>query len=248
MFPYWRNPAERECQNCKKAETPSLPLHLCTRCGETLYCSRACQNANWEKHRCDCLLSPPDTENITENLEPKTPMPQLDVTVGQPFHKLHNGKWLHGRSERDVYKLLIDTYRLRLDDDCKFAFFRHPRSIYNDATDGGKWGFCQFLRMLHHRNQMLPEWWSEKDPETCVEFGCTSVDWNLAHPVEARDIAARYGNALMPVQLRAFGEQAYGSAPADRSFSSVVEDIMHIEAGKDPKYEVKGEKVVERES
>ena len=50
----------------------------------------------------------------------------------------------------------------------------------------------------------------------------------------------------MPIQLRVFAEQIYGSGPGGRSCSYMMETIMMIEAGEDPEYEFEGERVIRR--
>lgn len=61
------------------------------------------------------------------------------LIVDQPFRKLNERKWLHGRSENDTFKLLLDTHRLRVMDDYdayvnRRAHLHHIDSFAGQAT------------------------------------------------------------------------------------------------------------------
>lgn len=130
-----------------------------------------------------------------------------------PFRKLLDEKWLHDRPETDVYKLLIDTYRLRMQDNYIFGD-ADVDSIYNGLRDGRP-GFRRFLKQVERRSGLLPEWWGPAKAKECVALGSGQhKDYNLGHAVEKHDIVEQYGDSIMPMQLRMFGEQIYGAGPA----------------------------------
>ncbi|RYP55070.1 hypothetical protein DL769_010248 [Monosporascus sp. CRB-8-3] len=52
-----------------------------------------------------------------------------------PFTRLETGIYLHGRPEKDTYKLLIEAYRLPLDDVAEFEGVVDPDSVYASATN-----------------------------------------------------------------------------------------------------------------
>ncbi|KAJ0338013.1 hypothetical protein COL154_012897 [Colletotrichum chrysophilum] len=70
-------------------------------------------------------------------------VPKLPRGLKSPVHpekgwnRLGKGTWFNGRPETDVYKLLIDAYRLRMDDRWDIAKAKEPGSLYvPGATDG----------------------------------------------------------------------------------------------------------------
>ncbi|KEF54591.1 uncharacterized protein A1O9_09033 [Exophiala aquamarina CBS 119918] len=79
----------------------------------------------------------------------------LTVAIEKPFHRLNDRAWVHDRPEEDTYKLLIDTYRLRMDDDFKFEGKRNAGSLYANASNGIE-AFRQFLRLAESRDGLLP--------------------------------------------------------------------------------------------
>ena len=49
---YWKEQAETKA--CHTCGTWGAPMKKCSRCKETLYCSRACQKADWGEHKHGC--------------------------------------------------------------------------------------------------------------------------------------------------------------------------------------------------
>jgi splicing suppressor protein 51 len=83
-----------------------------------------------------------------------TPPKNLIAPINKPFHALNDKKWLHSRPETDVYKLLIDTYRFRMEDDYKFSGDADMDSIYGGAPNGYE-GFRRFLKGIEAQNREL---------------------------------------------------------------------------------------------
>jgi splicing suppressor protein 51 len=157
----------------------------------------------------------------------------LIASVEKPFHRLDTETWLHGRPEEDVYKLLIDTYRLRMDDDYKFDGEADTDSIYGGALDGRQ-GFQCFLRTAHRKRHLLPPWWSQEKAAECVGVGMKKGKWSdLACTIEKSDIIEHYGSPMMPMQLRMFGEQIYGRGPGGQSGASMLKLQKMAENGGD---------------
>jgi hypothetical protein len=48
--------AQRACRACKRWDADAAPLKRCTGCAAMWYCSRACQSADWARHRAECKL------------------------------------------------------------------------------------------------------------------------------------------------------------------------------------------------
>lgn len=54
----------------------------------------------------------------------------LDQPASRPFTPLDDGTWLHDRPEIDVYRLLIDAYRMRMEGDYKIEGGVNEDSLY----------------------------------------------------------------------------------------------------------------------
>jgi splicing suppressor protein 51 len=196
------------------------------------YCSHACQEADWEHHKTIYASETLSTTESNTDSAPGTPSNAsgeentslaqrvLGVEIENPFKKLSHNKWLHDRPEKDVYKLLIDTYRLRLQDNILYNKYVDADSDYGGATDGGGWGFCRFLERVQSRPGLLPSWWSPIKADECVELGLSGAVWNhLLYIVQKDDIINHYRHYMMPMQMRIFAEQVYSgpTGPLERS-------------------------------
>ena len=181
------------CASCKKSP-PAVTLKRCAKCSVTPYCSRECQKADWKSHKKSCGKqgsqadsSPFSSTNAGSNV--LSPPKGLDGPVTKPFTRLDNGTWLHDRPERDVYRLLIDAYRMRMEDEYTLEGEADADSIYGGAADGTA-GFRRFLRTVEQRRGLLPGWWTPEKSAACVEFGRDSDEnWSsLSRAVEKEDI------------------------------------------------------------
>ncbi|KAG9322291.1 hypothetical protein KVV02_002224 [Mortierella alpina] len=136
-----------KCGHCAKTEMASgANLKRCAKCKSAFYCSRECQLKSWKSHKKECAAFSANTTgqpvpaaaapsaNTSSRAAPSTGSP-LSVRIAKPFHRLHDKTWLHGRSEQDVYKLLIDSYRLMQEDDYKFEGDVDADSVYGGAAD-----------------------------------------------------------------------------------------------------------------
>ncbi|KAG0016260.1 hypothetical protein BGZ80_009333 [Entomortierella chlamydospora] len=225
-----------KCSRCSKLPTNANPLKRCSKCRAVTYCSRECQKEDWKAHKKLCALlaanATTSTPFMTTTLAPRpvNTSNALSVTADKPFHKLHSKTWLHGRPEKDAFKLLIDTYRLRMEDMYKFEGGAETDSVYNGSPDGSE-GFKRFLKLAESRPGVLPPWWSQAKAEECLQFGMTD-DWaSLASAVEKADLIKHYDDALMPMQLRMFGEQVYGTGPGGMSGMPMLQTQMAMENG-----------------
>lgn len=138
-----------------------------------------------------------------------------------PFTRLASRTWLHDRPEADVFRLLIDVYRMRIEDDYSLGGGQvDVHSIYGGEVRDGRLGLRKMLRRMRKRSalrDLLPPWWTVAKVEACARFGINgrgSGDWcNLAHAIEKADVIEHYGDARFPMQLRMYGDDVYGSAP-----------------------------------
>ncbi|KAF9113338.1 hypothetical protein BGX27_001788 [Mortierella sp. AM989] len=211
-------PETQKCLRCSKTSTSDgSALKRCSKCKVAAYCSKDCQKEDWKAHKKLCA-------SLARDAAPKA----LSATPEKPFTKLQDKTWLHGRPEKDVYTLLIDTYRLRMEDQYKFEGDADIDSVYGGAPDGTD-GFLRFLRLVESRTGLLPRWWSQEKAAECLNFGMTD-DWaSLASAIEKTDVVDHYQNALMPMQLRIFGEQVYGSGPAGMSGVPILQVQVQAE-------------------
>ena len=238
-------PIENHCLNCNKSETETGPLKQCVRCKSARYCSRDCQKADWKKHKKNCANlaqaageTPSAQGTGRSNSNDNNATSPLEFQLEKPFTQLYAKKWLHGRPETDVYKLLIDTYRLRMEDNYSFTGDVDEDSIYSGRASGVV-GFQRFLRLIEREGrELLPDWWSPAKAKECVALGSgRDKDYNLSHAVEKSDIIEQYGEPLMPMQLRMLGEQIYGSGPTGSSGASMLRMQMEAENGSSARHD-----------
>ena len=159
-----------KCKTCDKPAAKGQTMKRCGRCKSVLYCSRDFQKADWKLHKTLCASQ---AQSNAENNADATPGNQrgaprgtntpgasrvLKMELENPFDKLFVGTWLHDRPEKDVYKLLIDTYRMRVEDGYCFKGDSDMDSIYGEATDDGESGFRRFLRLVEMQRERLRSW------------------------------------------------------------------------------------------
>ncbi|KAJ5919621.1 hypothetical protein N7454_009456 [Penicillium verhagenii] len=231
-----------KCRKCGTISSNETPLKRCSRCHSAYYCSQDCQKADWKTHKMACTSKPETQARASTSTSARPDRNQtatnstnaLDVDIAKPFHQIHAKKCLHGRSETDVYKLLVDSYRLRVEYDAKFGGIFDEDGIYGKSKDLRK-GFKWFLTKVESQRDLLPEWWTDDKTDKCVTFGMTDSTWRLESAVEKNELIKLYGSSSMPMQLRMFSEQIYGCAsgglPSGRSGLSYLSMKMDMESG-----------------
>ncbi|KAI1430740.1 hypothetical protein GGR50DRAFT_690270 [Xylaria sp. CBS 124048] len=151
-------------------------------------------------------------------------MPESCQTCGKTSSEVHlkrcskcltalticvNKTWLHDRPEMEVYKLLLDAYRLRVKDEFTLERRIPPNSIYSGAKDGFK-GFTRFLGLANSR-RVLPPWWTPEKADACKKLGMdSSRGYDLRRVINKSEVIERYSNRLFPMQLRMFAEIVIG--------------------------------------
>jgi splicing suppressor protein 51 len=230
-----------DCANCAKTQAdPNITLKRCAKCQTTYYCSRECQKADWKVHKRVCASNAAaatashttDANSSSSSAGATAASKGLSVTISKPFHRLDDRTWLHDRPEEDVYRLLIDTYRLRMEDNFKLEGRAETDSIYHGNVPDGRKGFQRFLYLAQSHPGLLPSWWSQEKVTGCVAVGMKKGEWSdLARRIEKDDLSEHYGNPLMPMQLRMFGEQVYGRGPGGHDGTSMRKMQMRIENG-----------------
>jgi splicing suppressor protein 51 len=108
----------------------------------------------------------------------------------------------------------------------------NKESIYGGAADG-RIGFVRFLGLAESKTGLLPPWWSADKGEECITLGLgINAGWSsLTHKVAKSELIEHYGNPLMPMQLRLFGEQVYGRGPGGQSGEMII--MMQMQAEED---------------
>ncbi|QDS76966.1 hypothetical protein FKW77_005488 [Venturia effusa] len=208
------------CSSCANEALPSS-LKGCAGCKSVAYCNKDCQKAHWKVHKKDCARSAGG----------RGPTKGLSSTLPLPFANIRSKTWLHNRPEEDTFKLLIDIYRLRADDEFNFQRKTPPDSLYGGARSGIG-GFEEFLRLASRPNLgVLPPWWNDEAAEKCKEFGKKT----LKQIVDKAGVIDEYGQKMMPMQMRMVGEDVYGTNVTGESSGNQKEVMLsrmcQLEAG-----------------
>ena len=78
---------------------------------------------------------------------------------------------------KNVYRLLLDTYRLRVDDMYTLEGDVDDDSIYAGRADSLQ-GFRRFMRKITRSNKaLLPSWWTPEKQQECEDFGMDEDQW-----------------------------------------------------------------------
>lgn len=222
---------ERSCHTCNKTEGT---LSRCGRC-ETLYCSRDCQAKDWAAHKKTCARSRNTAASSGQSARANTNANAnttrgLEKCFTDNFTRIDKGTYLHDRPAKDVYKLLIDIYRLRMDDMDKFEGVHEPDSLYAPGVTDSLPGFQTFLRRARAKQGLLPSWWSDEKERECEALGSDPAGWySLRNKVDKASIINHYGEQRFPMQLRMVGEAIYGVGPGGTDGTSMRKMMMATE-------------------
>ncbi|KAF8245033.1 hypothetical protein K440DRAFT_604316 [Wilcoxina mikolae CBS 423.85] len=189
------------CAHCKKtAAADSSPLKRCAKCKSTSYCSRSCQKSDWKVHKktCDRGASASGSSHgfQVHSIDPSS----FSAGIADDA--------LHALPENEVYKRLIDSYRLRVEDE--YVFRGNLTGVYGGQDPVA--GFQEFLDLAEKRGGLLPPWWSKAKRSECVKLGSGGAEWSdLKCAVEKHDVQEHYKDSMMPLKLRVMAEKIYGT-------------------------------------
>jgi hypothetical protein len=142
-----------------------------------------------------------------------------------PFKALSEGKYLHNLSEKDTYCALIDSYRLRVEDEYKFSGVKKEFSLLASNPQPLR-GFQQYLDRVEAKARLLPPWWSADKRRACESLAQDRNQWSCIFVSAAKsDIIDYYGNSMKPMQLRMFAEEVEGwnvSGQGDSSGANIA--------------------------
>lgn len=227
--------AVQSCANCKKTATELNTTNLknCAKCKVTLYCCRDCQKADWKAHKKVCASqanagAAANTANSSSYSAP--PLKCLEKHVPNPFTRLDQGSFLHDRPENDVYKLLIDSFRMRQADDFNFENKTMPRSVYTGAASSME-PFREYIAKAATISNLLPPWWSPAKQTECEAFGESGAWSDLRKKVTKQDIINHYGDDKAPMQVRMLAEAVYGIGSMGQSGGSMRKFMSQMEQG-----------------
>ncbi|KAF1810952.1 hypothetical protein P152DRAFT_475015 [Eremomyces bilateralis CBS 781.70] len=123
------------------------------------------------------------------------------MPIEGPFHHILFGTWLYHRPDRDVDKLLIDTYRVQLQENPAGARHAGLGGNGNPSFDG----FVRFLHFFENKRMMFPPFWNIKRIYDGEWLGRKDGWTNLKRPIDVDAVNAHYGDDTMLMQMKAFG-------------------------------------------
>lgn len=173
------------CQRTAYEAHLSIPLSICNTCLSASYCSRDCQAADWIVHRTACWA----------------PIPAVWFAHSQDIGR--GAAWLESLCEPACREVLVDAYRLRLYDRCRFVV----------DFQGAEWNPRRELREFLDRaavQGVLPLWWKDEDSRCCITLGMEAGRVCVLNAVGKGDMAEKYGYEAVVGQLRTVADVVYG--------------------------------------
>jgi len=154
----------------------------------------------------------PVSSSIPPAHDPPLPEPDLNDFL--------NWNFPHNMSEKEAFTFLIDSFRLRQEDEYQRTGEVECDSVY-DGAETSLPGFLDFLNLAQTRVGVLPPWWNKEKRVACVQLGCKKGGWEyLGRAIESSDILEHYGSIVTSLNLRVLAEKIYERGVADDIFDS----------------------------
>ncbi|POR38511.1 Uncharacterized protein TPAR_01298 [Tolypocladium paradoxum] len=159
-------------------------------------------------------------QTMDENHQPnataplaRSPRVGLDNPVTFAFTRLTYNTWFEGRCWTDVFKLLIDAYRLRLaaqrDLDGK------PRRVPDEEKREVADGLRKFLDLAEEVPGLLPLGWNWVHAARCRILAGRNDDitnwYSLEYLPNEDEMVEWYEDLFFPLQLQIFAKLVYGT-------------------------------------
>jgi splicing suppressor protein 51 len=222
------------CTVCKKAASDDVELNVCAKCKTTYYCSRDCQKADWKSHKRTCGKDSFETTGLINSENYSSPFIDiLEAHNAKPFTTLDNHTYLHNRPDKDVYKLLIDCFRMKQADDNRFENKTDSNSVYTGAANSLP-GFRKFMEKASTARNLLPPGWNADKQKECEAFGMGETFSSLKKKTTKEEIIDHYRVQQMPMQLRMLGETIYGCGPGGQDGTPMRKMMMSMENNAGP--------------
>lgn len=217
--------AARVCATCGAT---NVPLLQCARCKSVSYCNISCQKADWKFHKQACARHAQG--GCQPSIETKSKQP---FTAGdqdkKPFTAIYHNAFLHDRTEEKTYQLLIETLRMRQEDEYALEGELMSGTIYDQEPNSEK-AFRTLIRKAKVVPGLLPPWWDERSTGKCLNYARNSAKFSLAHAQEKHDIQETWADTKMPMKLRMLAERVYGNTPGGHRSDAMLDMMMGMES------------------
>ena len=162
--------------------------------------------ADWKKHKKNCVSAQEQrAANSQSGSSSKSGKDTVEKQLG-----FSSKTWLHDKPESEVFKLLIDSYRMRVQDESMYSLTMPKNSLYDNGDPAV--GFKDFLKKAEAHGKVLPSWWSEEKANACVAKGSERDQWSTLHKTVSKgSIQDHYKNSMAPMQLRLLAEEIIGT-------------------------------------
>ena len=150
----------------------------------------------------------------------------------KPYTAISKNLFFHDRLESNAFQLLIDTLRMRQQDELNFDRVCMPGSIHARNEPSSERAFRDFILKAQGVPGYLPTWWKgEISTDACVEYAQSNAAFSLAVAQEKQDIQRTWDEDRMPMMLRMVAERVYGNTPGGFKSDTVLAMMVAQENG-----------------